>query len=583
MRTTWNLKLFYKSPKDPQIEKDLKTFEREYGKFVKKYKSKTNYTKSETALLQALKDYETLHKKATAKPIYYFSYISALNSSDQKAEAMINKLITRLTKVENETLFFTVNLSKISKASQKKFLESKKLKKYHYFLELLFEEGKHVLTTPEEKILNLKSLTSRSLWVSGLEKVLNRQTVLYKGKQIPLPEASALISTLKTKERRDLQEKISGAFYNVSDFAEAEINAIYTDKKIGDELRGFKEPYSATIMGYQNTEKNILNLASTVTEGFPIAHRFYKLKRKLLDLDYLTHADREAPIGKVRKEFDFESAHALLRELFYGLHPEYGKILDRFIKNGQIDVYPKKGKRGGAFCSPSSEAPTLVLLNHVGKFRSFSVLAHEMGHALHAERSKKLSVLYQGCSIAVAETASTLFEAFAFEKVFEMLSAKEKIIALHDKIQNDVATIFRQIACFNFELDLHRTIRNDGSISKEDIAKMMNKHMKAYLGPTFKLTGLDGYFFVNWSHIRNFFYVYTYSYGQLISKVLHQKYAEDANYISKIDEFLSMGQSKRPEKIFGDIGIATNTKLFKGGLMSIEKDIDVLENLTKKT
>src|SRR6056300_336963 len=113
MRTTWNLKLFYKNTKDPQIEKDLKTFEREYKKFVKKYKDKSDYMTKESSLLMALKDYETLQERATSKPLYYFYYISALNSSDQKAEAMINKLSDRLTKIVNEALFFTINLSKI--------------------------------------------------------------------------------------------------------------------------------------------------------------------------------------------------------------------------------------------------------------------------------------------------------------------------------------------------------------------------------------------------------------------------------------------------------------------------------------
>jgi len=582
MRTKWNLKLFYSSPKDPQIEKDLKKFELVFKKFVKKYKNKKDYLKDESTLLQALKDYESLLEEAKSKPIYYFFYLSALNSSNQEAEAMSNKLSDRLTKIGNEAIFFTINLGKIDRKQQKIFLNSKKLSKYHYFLELLFEESSHTLTTPEEKILNLKSLTSRSLWISGLEKALNKQTVRHKGKDISLPEASSIISGLKAKERRELHQKLFKAFKDVSDFAEAEINAIYTDKKIGDELRHYKEPYSATIMGYENEEKSVLSLVGAVTEEFRISKRFYGLKKKLLGLSHLTYADRSAPIGKVKKKFDFKTSHDLLREIFYDMHPEYGKILDRFIKNGQIDVYPKKGKSGGAFCSSDTSTPTLVLLNHADTHSSFSTFAHEMGHAVHAERSKKLSVLYDGHSTAVAETASTLFETIAFNKVFDTLSPKDKVIALHDKIQNDIATIFRQIACFNFELELHTSIRESGSVSKEEIAKLMNKHMKAYLGPSFKITDSDGYFFVNWSHIRNFFYVYSYSYGQLISKVLHQKYIEDPNYIDSIDSFLSSGQSKRPEKIFEDIGIKTDLKLFKSGLTSIDKDITALENLTLK-
>jgi oligoendopeptidase F len=167
-----------------------------------------------------------------------------------------------------------------------------------------------------------------------------------------------------------------------------------------------------------------------------------------------------------------------------------------------------------------------------------------------------------------------------FEEIFETLSAKEKIIALHDRIQDDVQTIFRQIACFNFETELHKTIRLKGSLSKEEIGALLNKHMSAYLGPKFKLTELDGYFFVNWSHIRRFFYVYSYGYGQLISKALYKKYKEDKKYIHQIKKFLSAGGSKSPEDIFKDIGInTTKPDFFESGLKSIEQDIERLEKM----
>ncbi len=106
--------------------------------------------------------------------------------------------------------------------------------------------------------------------------------------------------------------------------------------------------------------------------------------------------------------------------------------------------------------------------------------------------------------------------------------------------------------------------------------------MVAYLGSSFKLTDLDGYFFVSWSHIRRFFYVYSYAYGQLISKALYKKYKEDKTYIEKIKQFLSAGGSKSPEDIFKDIGIDTSKpEFFIEGLKSIEEDIKNLETLIK--
>jgi oligoendopeptidase F len=130
-------------------------------------------------------------------------------------------------------------------------------------------------------------------------------------------------------------------------------------------------------------------------------------------------------------------------------------------------------------------------------------------------------------------------------------------------------------------LELHQKIRAQGRLAKKDIAILMNKHMKAYLGDAVDLKEDDGYFFVQWPHIRNFFYVYSYAYGQIISRALFENWKRDKNYAKKIEQFLSSGGSMSPENIFKKIGIDTSDKtFFETGLKSIESDIKRLEKLT---
>jgi len=227
-------------------------------------------------------------------------------------------------------------------------------------------------------------------------------------------------------------------------------------------------------------------------------------------------------------------------------------------------------------------APTFVLLNYTNTFDQVMTFAHEMGHAIHTEFSKSQSAIYRDYTISTAEVASTLFESFVFDAVFETLSKEEKVIALHKKINDDINTIFRQIACFNFENELHETIRERGGMSKIEIRTLMNKHMSAYLGPSVLMREIDGNFFVSWSHIRRFFYVYSYAFGQLISKALYEKYKEDKTYLIKIKQFLEAGGSDSPENIFKAIGIDVSKPGFwEKGLESIERDIEKLEKLAK--
>ena len=583
-RTEWNLDLLYTNATDPALERDVKSYEKACDAFEKKYKNSDEYLKIDTALASALSAYETLSGHiGGSKPIIYFYYRTALNALDQEADSQINQLSQRLTKAANKTLFFELSLSTLSKDQQKNFLKSALLEHFRYFLERVFDTAKYNLSEPEEKIMNLKSLPSHSMWIQGQEKLLNQQTVLYKGKQIPFPEAQNMFSQLPIKERHALADTMSMTLKKISHFAESELNAVITNKKINDELRGFKQPYSGTILGYQNDEKSILNLVSTVTKNFPISHRFYAVKAKMLKLKNFEYSDRAAKVGNVSIKPSFEESVEILRSAFSKANPEYKKILDSYLEKGQIDVYPKKGKRGGAFCSSNVDTPTYVFLNHVNSLDSLKTFAHEMGHAIHAEFSKTQTPLYQGHTISVAEVASTLFENFAFAEIFPRLSDKEKVIALHDRISDAISTIFRQIACFNFELELHQTVRAAGAISKEDIAKLHNKHMHAYLGPKFKMKEDDGYFFVQWPHIRSFFYVYSYAYGELISTALYKKYKEEPGYIQKIEEFLKAGGSMSPEDIFKSIGVDTSKpEFFEAGLKQIEEDIIKLEKLVSK-
>ena len=101
-----------------------------------------------------------------------------------------------------------------------------------------------------------------------------------------------------------------------------------------------------------------------------------------------------------------------------------------------------------------------------------------------------------------------------------------------------------------------------------------------YLGRIISMMEDDGYFFVSWPHLRYFFYVYSYAYGEIISKALYLKYKEDPAYMAQIEKFLHAGGSKSPENIFKDIGIDTSKpEFFIAGLKQIEKDVKALKKL----
>jgi oligoendopeptidase F len=576
--------LLYKSPADPQIEKDVKRFEDMHASFAKKYDTAgKEYLSDPAVLASAIKDLEAIEAFGD-RPSMYFYFLRDIEAENKAAISNLALLDIRLTKAVNKTRFFSVLLGKVSPEKQREFLSDERLAPFKVFLQRIFDDAKYRLSIDEEKIISLKSLPAYEMWVAGNEKILNMQTVPWKGKQLPIAQAIKSIQGLRSaKDRAKLSSNLSAVLKQVASFSEAEINAVITNKKINDELRGYKTPYENTVLGYRNDPEVVENLIKAVTSQFRIAHRFHKIKARILGLKSMSYADRIAPIGEVSAEFSFKKSVDTLKKTFAELDPKYADILDGYIRNGQIDVPPRIGKKGGAYCWGSQNSPTFVLLNHVDDLNSFTTLAHELGHAFHTEASKSQRPLYSDYSTSLAETASTLFEAIALNAVYDSLSDKEKLIVLHDKIGDFVSTVFRQIACFNYENDLHATIRAKGFMSKEEIADSHNRNMQAYLGPSFKLTRDDGYYFVHWSHIRRFFYVYSYAYGLLVSSALLRRYRQDKSFWKKIEQYLSSGGKDSPENILREIGLDVSSPGFwMEGLKAVEEDLDKLERLTAK-
>ncbi len=586
MKTKWNLGLLYQNEHDPQIDRDIDSMVTAAKNFSRKWRKNDSYMQGGDSLLEAMDDYERLYvATAGKKPYYYFELITQIDSTNKRAIARLTQIRESLVTIENEVLFFTLAIGKIKPATQQQILADDRFSRHRYAFERVFLLAKYKLPEDQERLINSLMTSSYFMWTEGVEKALAAETVTVRGKSMSLGEAAWTIPLLPRSERRALSHQIAEKTKKVEKFSESEINAIFNFKKTLDVLRGHKHAYSEMILENENNETQILRLADLVTQHFPIAHRFYKLKKQLLGIaGKLESHDAHARIGTFKRAFDFTESVAIAHSAFEKVDPDFAAILDRFLKEGRIDAMPRPGKRAGAFCAPALGIPTFVMLNHVPSFDGLKTLAHEMGHAIHTEYSKSQPPMYQGYSLSTAETASTLFENFVFDEVFETLTDREKIIALHDRIQDALATIMRQIAGFNFERELHEVVRRDGYVPSETIGKLLNKHIGASIGPLFNLTSDNGLFWVRWSHIRSFFYVYTYAYGGLVSRAMYALYKQDKSFVEKIKRFLSAGGSDTPENIFKSIGIDTSKDEFWiAGLKAIEDDIIKLERLVKES
>lgn len=578
---TWNLKKLYKSDDDPQIELDISTSEKRIHTFVKKWKTNKAYLKDPKVLKEALEEYQTVYKEIS-KALYYIILRQAQDQTNTKIKEKYNQITNIATKLENKLVFFELNIAKISKDKQKEFFSSSHLKDYKHYLEQSFKVAKYTLSEKEEKVFNLLDKTSHGNWVNMLDELFNKQSLEVlnengKKEKITYNEISKYFRSTDKEVRDYASKEFNKVNKKYSEIAEFEINSLLENKMNSDEYRGISRPDLTRHLSDDLDSEVVDTLVKVVTDNFHISQKHYKLKAKLLGQRKLGYHERNVPVGNYVKEFEYEESLDIVKKVFKKLDQGFFDIVTMFEKNGNYDTHPKKGKRGGAFCiSFNKDLPTYILLNHNDKLSDVLTIAHESGHGIHAELSKVQNHINAGHPTSLAEVASTFFEDFVLQDILETSKdPKFKEGLLMEKMDQDVSTIFRQVAFYNFEKELHKDFRKKGFLSKEYISDLFCKHMQSYLGDAVEVDdGMrNGWLYV--SHFRSFFYVYSYASGLLISKGLQSLVRKDKENIKKVKEFLRSGSSLSPKDVFKKIGIdITDEEFWKKGLEDIEKTLE---------
>lgn len=585
-KTSWDLNPLFKSDNDPEIKKKRDDVKKQSHKFINKWSKRKDYLTNPKVLRVALDEYEEwmrLFGTATQE-WYYFNLRLALNLNSPNIKAKFNQAQEFGLKILNDIQFFELNIAKIDSSLQGKFLNSKYLSPYKHYLEKLFLQSKYMLSEKEEKIMNLKDSTSYDNWVKMLSGFLAKEERIVldeKGKK-KNKSFSEILSLTNSKDKNI--RKISAAAFNDIlvkniDVAENELNSVLQYKKINDELRGYKRPDLARHIGDDIDSSVVDSLTSSVTKRFGLAKRYFKLKAKLFKVTKLKYYERNVEYGTIDKSYSFPKSIQIIQKVLSNLDKEFADVFQGFIENGQIDVYPKKGKRSGAFATYNLKIhPTYILLNYTNKLNDVLTFVHELGHGINFELSKiSQNAINFGTPTSTTEVASTFFEDFVLQELLKEANDELRLILSIMKLNSDISSIFRQVAFYNFETDLHDNFRKKGYLSKNEIGNVFIKHMKSYMGDSIEFTSGSENWWIYVGHFRYFFYVYSYSSGLLISKSLQASVKENPNNIEGVKKFLSSGLSDSPKNIFAGLNIDIAKQSFWN------KGLNEVETLLKET
>ena len=521
-----------------------------------------------------------------AYKLYAFAGLSfAADTQDQSAQSLQARVQQFLAEIENRTLFFGLWWKDLDETNARRLMEA--AGDYRYYLHALRLFKLHTLTEPEEKVVNLKNVTGSEALTTLYDAITSRhvfklevdgevkeltEAQLYSCRYRPEPELRA----------RSYQEQfrvfgndgpILGQMYQtrVRDWRNENIA-----------LRKFSSPIAARNLSNDVPDEAVDALLGVARKNTRIFQRYFKLKAKYVGMDRLRRYDIYAPVARSKKTYEFDAAASMVLDSFRAFDPKVSELAQRVFDQNRLDSEIRKGKRSGAFCwSVTPDMTPWVLVNYQGTARDVAVLAHELGHAIHAMLASHHSTFTFHSSLPLAETASTFGEMMLTDKLLaEETDESVRRDLLFKQMDDAYATIMRQSFFALFEKQAHEMVQKNASVDELSAAYFEN--LKEQFGDALELADEFKWEWVSIPHIYHTpFYVYAYAFGQLLVFSLYQQFkAEGEAFKPRYLKILSAGGSEAPEKILDDAGInIRDPKFWQGGFDVLDGLVNQLEKL----
>lgn len=559
MQTTRDLSVFYSWLDDPRRQQDTQEARELISAFVTKRKWRTDYIHDVSLLMQVLDEYNTIRHRFVYWTIdSMYLYMRNVTNDDAEVRVALAKSEKESTEIFNELTFFELSLWWIPTERQELILMDNRIVNYHHFLEEIFENAKYQLSEKEEKLISLMSWPAYSNWTRMMEDFFFGETVELDGETLPVENLLSLISNTNKPKRDAAAKAFNELLKKYLKIAEREYNSVIDYKHHIDELRGYDVPRRSGCIRDGISKETITAMASAVVDTYDISQQFYALKAKLLWVDQLEYHERNVPIVVwEEKKYPIDETVQLVSEVFGSLKPEYWKFVTMMFDTGKVDVFPRAWKKWWAFCCTdlSNQYWQLILLNHADKLRDVLTVAHEFGHGLNGYLSSlnHTGLTHGSGGYMMAETASTFFEWITFSHLLATIEdPRQKIALLVNKLNDEISTIHRQIASFEFEKELHTLKKQKWYVTHEQIWTLYQKHMVSYMWEAVEQSPWSQNRRLYVSHFRSFFYNYPYTWWILIANALRAKLNDDSQFIHEIEE-----------KYFRNSGAMSAEKIFK--------------------
>lgn len=565
VKDTWNLESIYAN--NELWEEDYAALEKDAAEFAKLKGAIEADVSKIPAVLDA---YYGLHRRLSKLSVYARMRFDQ-DTTDSTYQTMSAKIGSLGVKIGAASAFVEPEILSYSKeqleAAEK---ENERTAYYGRKIEEMLRGQGHTLDAEKEELLaaagDMAEAPDDIFSVLMNADMKYPDIVLEDGTHLPLTN-STYISYMESPDRA-VREGAFKTLYGQIASLKNTFAAIYRGNLKQAKFYAQSRKYSSARAMYladSNVPESVYdNLLSAVHEALPMMYRYVAVRKKVLGVDKLHMYDVYTPIVAAQNQtYEFEQAKQMVLEALKPMGEDYLSHARESLENRWIDIYPNKGKKGGAYSWGCYDSQPFILLNYTKNLDSVFTLIHEMGHSIHSYYSiTAQDYAYSDYKIFVAEVASTCNECLLMHDLLEKTTDKEqRKYLLNHYLDSFKGTLFRQTMFAEFEKTAHDYCAQGKPLTAEALSQMYLELNQKYFGPDMEKDEEIAYEWMRIPHFYTPFYVYQYATGYSAAVALSAKILKEGKpAVDAYMSFLKGGESKDPIDLLKMAGVDMTTE-----------------------
>lgn len=468
--------------------------------------------------------------------------------------------------------------------------ESQLLKEHEFFIKEIVRKSSHILSENEESIIAQMKNNGSTAWSKYKDLLISNHKVEIEVngelKKLPLTVVLNMAYSNSKEERKKAYDAEIESYKSIEDGVAAALNAIKGEVITVCKLRGYDSPLNMTLENSRMDRESLEAMLSAMKESLPVFRKYLRRKAELLGYkNGLPFYELYAPVVEANMEYSYEDGKAFVEKNFRSFSDHLGDFAKRACDNSWIDVYPREGKVGGAFCAGlHSLGESRVMLNYGNNLGDAITMAHELGHGFHEECLKNESILNADYPMPIAETASTFCETIVKKAAIKEATHDEAFAILENEICDCTQVIVDIYSRFLFESELFER-RKESSLTAEELKEVMLKAQREAYGDGLDENYLHPYMWTWKPHYYDAdfnFYNFPYAFGLLFAKGLYAEYLKRGDkFPNQYEELLSVTGKNMIADVTKIMGIDIHDiNFWRGSLKTIEEDINTFLNLS---